>query len=95
MNNFVIKPKNDFNTGKYFLRKRIEAYYHQDYTTFGTEGNPDFINHLKNQFDNTNLNVLQNSAYELGEILKGDLKKIKIIYRVHYKNMIFQTYYLK
>ncbi len=81
MNSFTIQPSNNFNTGKYFLTKRIKAYYHQDYTTFGAEGNPDFINHLKNQFRSTGINVLQNSAYELGEILKVDLNKIKSIYR--------------
>ena len=50
MNSFKIQPKKGNKTGEFYLTKSIQAYYHQDYTTFGTEGNPDFINFLKNQF---------------------------------------------
>jgi hypothetical protein len=41
---FTIHP-NDY------LSLRIRAFYHQDYTTFKAEGNPDCINYLKNQFN--------------------------------------------
>ena len=60
-----------------YLRKNIQAYYHQDYTTFGTEGNPDFINHLKNTFNNTDTHTLRNSVNELVNALNEDLPKIK------------------
>lgn len=70
MNSFTI-------TSNDFLTKTIQAYYHQDYTTFGTEGNPDFINYLKNSFDNTSVKVLENSVKELIGILNEDLPKIK------------------
>lgn len=63
-----------------YLNRNIEAYFHQDYTTFGTEGNPDFINHLKNQFGSTDINLLRNSMNELVEILKEDLPKIREIH---------------
>jgi hypothetical protein len=60
-----------------YLSKSIQAYYHQEYTKFGAEGNPDFINHLKNQFGNTNDATLRNAENELRKILEGDLPKIK------------------
>ena len=70
MNNFIIQSNA-------YLSKNIQAYYHQDYTTFGAEGNPDFINHLKNQFSNTPVSTLQNGVNELIKTLKEDLPKIK------------------
>jgi hypothetical protein len=70
MNNFTITPNN-------YLTKNIQAYYRHDYTTFGTEGNPDFINHLKNSFDSTSVSVLQAGVNELIKVLNEDLPKIK------------------
>lgn len=70
MNNFTITP-NDY------LKKNTQAYYRHDYTTFGTEGNPDFINHLKNSFDSTSVSVLQAAVNELIKVLNEDLPKIK------------------
>lgn len=73
MNSFTILA-NDY------LNQNIQAYYHQDYTTFGTDGNPDFLNYLKNQFNVTNGDKLNNSMRELIVVLKVDLPKIKNIY---------------
>lgn len=74
-------PMNSFTiASNEYLRKNIQAYYHQDYTTFGAEGNPDYINHLKNQFGDTNIPTLQNGVNELKKILEDDLSKIKQIY---------------
>jgi len=70
MENFFITPNE-------FLSRRIQAYYRYDYTTYGTEGNPDFINHLKNQFGDTNVTTLQNAVNELIKVLQEDLPKIK------------------
>jgi hypothetical protein len=70
MNNFTINSNE-------FLKVQTQAYYRHDYTTFGTEGNPDFINHLKNSFDNTSINVLQAAMYDLCNVLIEDLPKIK------------------
>ncbi|MFA9392546.1 MAG: hypothetical protein ACERKD_22235 [Prolixibacteraceae bacterium] len=64
-----------------YLSINIKAFYHQDYTSFGAEGNPDFINHLKNQFNKTDIDILQNSINELIKILKADLTEIKNIYK--------------
>jgi hypothetical protein len=60
-----------------YLSKNIQAYYHQDYTTFGAEGNPDFINHLKNQFGDTNAPTLQKGVNDFKKILEEDLSIIK------------------
>jgi len=73
MNKFTITPNG-------FLKKTIQAYYQHDYTTFGTEGNPDFINHLKNQFRDTNIPTLENGVNELIKVLNEDLPKIKSIH---------------
>jgi hypothetical protein len=60
-----------------FLKRDIQAYYRFDYTTFGTEGNPDFINYLKNQFGNTSLETLENAVNELILVLTEDLPQLK------------------
>lgn len=70
MNNFTITPNE-------FLKKNIQAYYRHDYTTFGTEGNPDFINYLKNQFNDTSIKTLKAGVEELANVLNEDLPKIK------------------
>lgn len=70
MDSFTIQPNE-------YLIKSIQAYYHHVYTGFRTEGNPDFINHLKNSFDNTGKNVLQEAIYELIKVLNEELPKIR------------------
>jgi hypothetical protein len=70
MQQFTIQPNQ-------FLNRSIQAFYHQDYTTFGAPNNPDFINHLKNQFGSTSVDVLQKSVDEFRGILKEDLLQIK------------------
>jgi hypothetical protein len=77
MKNFII-------TQNEYLNKNTQAYYRYDYTKYRTEGNPDFINHLKNQFDNTNVLTLQNAVNELIKVLQEDLPKIK---RLHNTNL--------
>jgi len=72
MERFTIQSNN-------YLHHNIQSFYHQDYTTFGTDGNPDFINHLKNQFDNTKVQKLKESIKELVSVLEEDLPKIKLI----------------
>lgn len=73
MNSFIIQSNEH-------LSKNIQAYYHQNYIAYGAEGNPDFINHLKNQFGDTNVPSLQNGINELKKILEEDLPKIKNTY---------------
>ncbi|PKQ60165.1 hypothetical protein BZG02_20515 [Labilibaculum filiforme] len=66
-----------------FLNKNTQAYYRYDYTTYGTEGNPDFINHLKNQFGDTSVSTLQNAVNELTKVLQEDLPKIKKLHNTN------------
>lgn len=73
-----------FVTPNDFLNKNTQAYYRFDYTTYRTEGNPDFINHLKNQFNKTNVSTLQNAEKELMIVLQEDLPKIR---RLHNTNL--------
>ncbi len=60
-----------------FLDRNIEAYYHQNYVGYRKSGNPDFINYLKNQFDENSQYDLRSAQIELKEVLKSDLSKIK------------------
>jgi hypothetical protein len=73
MEKFII-PQNGF------LNKKTQGYYRFDYTTYGTEGNPDFINHLKNQFGNKSFSTLQNAENDLKKVLQVDLPKIKSLH---------------
>ena len=73
MNNFTINSNE-------FLKVQTRAYYRHDYITFGTEGNPDFINHLKNSFNNTSNDVLISAVNELIKVLTEDLPKFKNLY---------------
>lgn len=70
MNTFTIETNQ-------FLDTNIEAYYHCDYLRFGSEGNPDFINHLKNQFNSYGAGFLQAAERELCTVLKEDLPAIQ------------------
>lgn len=79
MNSFTIYPSQNHNED-FYLTKSIQAYYHQDYTTFGTDGNPDFLNYLKNQFNKTYSVTLEKSIADLINVLKEDLPQIKDIY---------------
>jgi hypothetical protein len=70
MQQFTIEPNE-------FLKNTTQAFYHQDYIAFKAPGNPDFINHLKNQFGDTNIDVLKSSETEFEKILCEDLPQIK------------------
>lgn len=84
MNSFTILPSSqsvfDESTNQikriYFLNREIQAFYHSDYTSFGAKGNPDCINHLKNQFGNSNVETLKIGVKELKKILEEDFPKI-------------------
>ncbi len=59
-----------------YLSQDIQGYYHQDYLHYQEEGNPDFINDLKNQFGDTDDYVLNDAKKELKQVFKEDLKEI-------------------
>jgi len=59
-----------------FLTKRITGYYHQLYTGYGQAGNPDFINTLKNTYNNAPYSNLLNAQKTIIEIIHHDLLDI-------------------
>jgi len=69
MNEFVIQ-QNDY------LEQNIKAFYHTSYTGMGHSGNPDYINTLKNTFNNFSPYQLQGAAQELKNVLDQDLVNI-------------------
>lgn len=70
LKSFIIR-RNDF------LSKDIQSYYSLDYVGYEKEGNPDFINHLKNHFDKADDSTIQIAKKELSEILYNDLPRIR------------------
>jgi predicted amidophosphoribosyltransferase len=59
-----------------FLNKKIKDYYHTDYNGMGNNGNPDYLNKLKNTFDSFPKHVLNNAVQDLKSILLKDLKEL-------------------
>ena len=70
MNQFIIMMNE-------FLSTDIQAYHRYDYTTYKTAGNPDFINHLKNQFGDTEPCTLKKAEDELRKTIEEDLTIIR------------------
>ena len=66
---FSISPNN-------FLRIRVSGYFHQYYTGFKQEGNPDFLNTLKNTFNSEKLRALIDARDEVIDILVTDIPEI-------------------
>ena len=66
-------------TQNQYLTKNIQAYNRFDYTGFGTQGNPDFINHLKNHFLNTPISTLNQAFRELIDVIFEDLAEIRTL----------------
>lgn len=70
MNNFTIY-NNDY------LENDIQGYFSTDYTGHENLGNPDYLNDLKNTFDNYSKEKLENAIHELYDVLKNDLSKFE------------------
>jgi len=68
MQNFIIEPNE-------YLGQKIQAFYHADYTGYGTQGNPNYINDLKNTFNNYSKEKLDNAIEQLHSVLKKDLSE--------------------
>lgn len=56
-----------------YLSRNIKGFYNMDYVGYGKDGNPDFLNVLKNDFNNKSEQVLKNNAKKLYHIVKNDL----------------------
>lgn len=70
MKEFIIE-KNEFLT-----YGNVKGYYHQYYTGFRNEGNPDFINVLKNTFNYESFKKLKDAKEKVINILKLDIPNI-------------------
>lgn len=72
MQNFIIQPNQ-------FLISEIQAFYHTDYVGFRRQGNPDYINYLKNTYNDyteQNINNLNVAIQTLRDVLNTDLPQI-------------------
>jgi len=58
-----------------YLSQDIQGYYHTNYLRYGNPGNPDYLNDLKNTFDNFSEEKLNNAINQLYNILKNDLSQ--------------------
>lgn len=71
-----------------YLNKTTIGYYSLDYVGYQHWNNPDFINHLKNQFNNTPLEKLQNALKELTKTLIRDISYIYSLTKVQHLTVI-------
>lgn len=69
MNQFIINSNS-------FLSKPTTAFFHVPYTRMGNPGNPDYLNDLKNTFNNFSEIKLRSAALELQNALQEDLPHI-------------------
>jgi len=59
-----------------FLDQNIQAFYSTNYNLMGNDGNPEYLNNLKNTFDSFSQIKLNNAVKDLKDILLKDLPKI-------------------
>ena len=58
-----------------YLQQNIEGYYHTSYVRYGNPGNPDYLNDLKNTFNDFSKEKLDNAINQLYDVLKTDLSQ--------------------
>jgi hypothetical protein len=63
-------------TANEYLSKTTNAFYHVPYMRMGNPGNPNYLNDLKNTFNNFPKNKLQSAVQELRGVLQEDLPQI-------------------
>lgn len=66
MNKFTI------GTNEY-LSYNVQGFYHTDYTRYKNPGNPDYLNDLKNTFNDYSMDKLNSATNQLHNVLKNDL----------------------
>jgi len=67
MNEFIISSDGEY------LDRDIQCYYHADYTGYKNPGNPDYVNVLKNTFNDKSPEALNNALDLLYNVLRYDL----------------------
>lgn len=56
-----------------FLKKNTFAFYHQPYTGFGNDDNPEFINTIKNNFNGASVKELEEAKATIKDIILNDM----------------------
>ncbi len=56
-----------------YLEQNVQGFYHTEYTGYRNDNNPDYLNDLKNTFDDTPKEKLNNAKDQLSGVLKIDL----------------------
>lgn len=69
MNEFEISPNK-------YLNESIRAFYHVSYFGMGNPGNPDYLNALKNTYNNFSENKLSFAVQELRNVLLANFSQI-------------------
>ena len=59
-----------------YLSRSTNAFCHVPYTRMGNPGNPDYLNDLKNTFNDFSEHKLQSAVQELRDVLQEDLPQI-------------------
>ena len=59
-----------------YLDRRVDSFYHLQYTRMGNPGNPDYLNDLKNTFNDFPRTKLDSATQKLREALEEDLPNI-------------------
>ena len=69
MNEFTIFSHEEY------LKSNVQGYYHTHYTGYQKLGNPDYLNDLKNTFNNYPKQKLDNAIQQLDDVLENDLSQ--------------------
>ena len=75
MNFFIIKKGTVDKYGQEYLKQDIDGCYHTNYTGHRNIGNPDYLNDLKNSFNNFSTQKLEKAINQLFTVLKTDLSQ--------------------
>ena len=62
---------------KEYLKVDIQGYYHTHYTGYQNIGNPDYLNDLKNTFNDYSKEKLNNATQKLYSVVKKDFSQFK------------------
>jgi len=65
------------------IAKRVRAYYHTPYVGYNKPGNPDYLNVLKNTFNDYSEQYLSSAVIQLMEVLLEDLPQIPKLVQIN------------
>jgi hypothetical protein len=67
----------------HYLRQNVTGFYHTEYTGYNQPDNPNYVNTLKNTFNNENIHNLNQAVQQLRNVLLIDLPQILKITRIN------------